>query len=51
MDTVTLTIRIDTELKKQIEELARNDNRSINNLINVILMKYVREVQEQDGRQ
>lgn len=43
MYTTTLTIRISPELKKQIETIAKNENRSINNLINVILQKFVKE--------
>lgn len=43
METITLTIRISPEVKKQIEIMAKNEDRSINNLINIILKKYIRE--------
>lgn len=43
METITLTIRITPELKEQIETIAKNEDRSINNLINIILKKYVKE--------
>lgn len=41
MDTVTVTIRVTPELKAQLEELAKSDDRSLNNMINIILKKYV----------
>lgn len=34
-------ITITKELKKQLEELAKNDNRSFNNLVITILKNYV----------
>lgn len=34
-------ITISKELKKQLEELAKNDNRSFNNLVITILKNYV----------
>ncbi len=43
METITLTIRITPELKRQIEIIAKNEDRSINNLINIILKKYIKE--------
>ena len=46
METTTLTIRISPELKKQIQEIAKQDDRSINNLINIILKNYIKTVTE-----
>lgn len=43
METTTLTIRITPELKKQIEIMAKSEDRSINNLINIILKSYIKE--------
>jgi predicted HicB family RNase H-like nuclease len=43
METITLTIRITPELKRQIEIIAKNEDRSINNLINIILKNYIKE--------
>lgn len=43
MDSVTFTIRIPPELKEQLEKIASEDDRSLNNLINIILKKYVKE--------
>ena len=42
-DTVTFSIRIEKELKQQLEELAKTDQRSLNNMIILILSRYVRE--------
>ncbi len=37
------TIRLPLEVKKELEAIAASDNRSLNNLINVILTGYIRE--------
>ena len=36
-------ITISKELKKNLEELAKKENRSFNNLIITVLMRYVQE--------
>lgn len=46
MDTVTLTIRLTPELKSQVEAIAKSEDRSLNNLINIILKKYVKDMRE-----
>ena len=38
-----LTFTISKELKSQIEDCAKKENRSVSNLINVILQEYVRK--------
>ena len=43
---VPTTLRIEEELKEDLEEIALKDKRSLNNLINFILEKYVEEVKE-----
>lgn len=43
METVNFSIRISPELKEKLEKIAKEDHRSVNNLINIILMKYVDE--------
>jgi len=40
-DNTRTLITISKELKKQLEELAKKDNRSFNNLIITILKNYV----------
>lgn len=42
METTTLTIRITPELKQSLEILAKKDDRSMNNLINIILKEYIK---------
>lgn len=41
--TIPTTIRIPESLKSDLEKMALADNRSLNNLINIILQSYVRE--------
>lgn len=42
METTTLTIRISPDLKQSLEVLAKQDDRSMNNLINIILKDYIK---------
>lgn len=48
MDYVTFSIRIPSDLKNALEKVASEDDRSLNNLINVILKKYIREETSED---
>ena len=43
MNNVIITLRTSEELKKQLDMLALQENRSLNNFINTILLKYVEE--------
>ncbi len=43
MNNVIITLRTNEELKKQLDMLALQENRSLNNFINTILLKYVEE--------
>lgn len=49
METAIITLRTKLELKQKLDMLALEDNRSLNNLIETILMKYVEE-QEKNGK-
>ena len=40
MNNVILTIRISEEIKKELDRLALEENRSLNNFINTIFLKY-----------
>ena len=42
METTTLTIRISPDLKQSLEILAKKDDRSMNNLINIILKDFIK---------
>lgn len=42
VETITLTIRISPDLKQSLELLAKKDDRSMNNLINIILKDYIK---------
>lgn len=41
--TIPTTIRIPEKLKHDLEKKAIADNRSLNNLINIILQSYIKE--------
>lgn len=37
------TLRIEKETKKEIEKIAKKENRSLNNMIEIILKKYIKK--------
>lgn len=41
-----IKVRTYTELKNELQELAKKDKRSLNNLIEIILESYVKEKKE-----
>lgn len=43
-DNVRANLIINKELKSSLEKIAKEENRSLNNLITTILKKYVEEV-------
>ena len=46
MNSVTTTLRMDEELKKELDNLALKENRSLNNLIVTILINYLEKEKE-----
>ena len=44
---IPYTLRIEEELKKKLEDIAYEEKRSLNMMINVILEKYVKEREQQ----
>lgn len=52
MNEVQVNIRMTKELKDRLEALAREQNRSMNNLINTLLIEAtkVRKIDERDSR-
>lgn len=46
--STTTTLRIDTELKRELDMYALKDNRSLNNLIETILIKWIDEQKEKE---
>lgn len=42
-NNVIITIRTNEEIKKELDRLALEENRSLNNFINTILIKYLEE--------
>lgn len=43
MKTEIITLRTTEEIKKELDMIALKDNRSLNNLIETILIKYIEE--------
>lgn len=43
MNNVIITLRTNEELKRELDMIALEENRSLNNLIVTILMKYLEE--------
>lgn len=43
MNTTNITLRVSTEIKKELDMYALRDNRSLNNLIETILIKWLEE--------
>ena len=50
MNNVIITLRTNEEIKKELDKLALEENRSLNNLIITILMKYLDEKKKKDGK-
>lgn len=48
--TIPTTIRIPESLKNSLEEIAKKDNRSLNNLINIILQSYLKSANSQNHK-
>ena len=46
MDTIATSVRLPVDLKEKLEEIARNDSRSLNNLIVLILQRAVKEYEK-----
>lgn len=42
-NNVIITIRTNEEIKKELDRLALEENRSLNNFINTILIKFLEE--------
>lgn len=51
MATIVTTIRFPQSLKERLEDLAKEDNRSFNNLVITILQDAVKEVDEAEGKE
>lgn len=50
MNNVIITLRTNEEIKKELDKLALEENRSLNNLIITILMKYLDERKKKDSK-
>lgn len=45
-DNIRMSLIVSKELKKNLEEQAKKDNRSVNNLINTVLIEYLNKKKE-----
>lgn len=45
-NNVIITLRTNEEIKIELDKIALKENRSLNNLINTILIKYLEEKQK-----
>lgn len=43
MNNVIITLRTNEEIKSELNKIALEENRSLNNLINTILIKYLEQ--------
>ena len=50
MNTCIVTLRISEELKKELDMLALKENRSLNNYLNTVLLKYVEDIKEKEKK-
>ena len=51
MNTTIITLRVSEELKKDLDMLALKENRSLNNYLNTILIKFVEEQKKDTNNQ
>lgn len=47
-DKVRANLVINIELKKELEKIAKEEQRSFNNLVNKILSEYVKEINKEE---
>lgn len=43
-DKEFLTIRIEPEIKKQLQQIAQDDNRSLSNMVNLMLKRALKDI-------
>lgn len=49
MNNVIITLRVSEEIKQKLDSLALEENRSLNNLISTILIKYLDNLEKKDN--
>ena len=50
MNSVTTTLRLSEDLKKELDKLALEQNRSLNNLITTIILQYLEQLNKEDKK-
>lgn len=49
MNNVIITLRTNEEIKKELDKIVLEENRSLNNLVVTIFVKYLDERNKKDG--
>lgn len=50
MNTSIITLRVNEELKIKLDNIAIEENRSLNNLINTILIEYMKQKEKEKNK-
>lgn len=50
MNSVTTTLILSEDLKKELDKLALEQNRSLNNLITTIILQYLDQLKKEDKK-
>ena len=50
MNSVTTTLRLKKKIKKELDRLALEQNRSLNNLITTIILQYLDELKKEKSK-
>lgn len=48
MNNVIITLRVNEEMKQKLDNIALEENRSLNNLISTILIRYLDSLEEKN---
>ena len=49
METTTITFRTTEDIKKELDNLALEENRTLSNMIETILIKYLEQIKKEDN--
>lgn len=48
MDTTTITFRTTEDIKKELDNMALEENRTLSNLIETIILKYLEQIKKEN---
>lgn len=49
METATITFRTTEDIKKELDNLALEENRTLSNMIETIILKYLEKIKKEDN--